>query len=58
MLEGIKLDFDHAGLKLSSRKLAVDEAGFAELEQVPHPLRNNVLVSLSRLCGFHVHVDV
>lgn len=57
MLEGIKLDFDHAGLKLSSRKLAVDEAGFAELEQVPHLLRNNVLVGLSRPCGVHVHVD-
>lgn len=55
--EGSELDFDYVGVELNSRKLAADEAGFAELEQVLRLTRNNVLVSLTRSCGLHVHVD-
>lgn len=56
-VHGVGQDLDHVGLELSSRVLpAGGEAGLDELRRVLSLLRGNVLVSLTKSCGLHVHI--
>ncbi|KUI55904.1 hypothetical protein VP1G_03315 [Cytospora mali] len=57
MVVNYNLDFDYVGLEFNSRKLPANKIGFADLENALRVVRNNVLVSLTKSCGLHVHVD-